>query len=96
MKIDLYTKAVLTIIAVCLIWISVRDINFSRPAEAAPAASSSQHTPPLKVVIVGVENPMGGQSPPLPVAIQSINRGSFQGQPLPWDAVRTDSMKVMR
>jgi hypothetical protein len=32
MKIDTYTKTVLTIIAICLVWICVRDVP--RPAQA--------------------------------------------------------------
>jgi len=34
MKPDLYTKAVLTVIAVCLVWISIGNVVFPRPVEA--------------------------------------------------------------
>lgn len=36
-KIDAYTKFILTVIAVCLIWICVRDIHLIPKAYAAPA-----------------------------------------------------------
>src|SRR5262245_19301639 len=42
MKLDTYTKAVLTIIALCLIWISVRDVNFAAPAHANTVAESRE------------------------------------------------------
>lgn len=96
MKIDRYTKAVLTIIAACLVWISIRDINFSRSVEAAPTALSSQNNTPLKVVVVGFENRHSGVAlPPIPVSIQSIQRGyiSNTNQQLPWEPVRIDSTK---
>ena len=38
MKLDTYTKAVLTIIALCLIWICVKDVNFASTAHANTAA----------------------------------------------------------
>jgi hypothetical protein len=38
MKFDLYTKAVLTIIAVCLFWICVRDVNLTPTAQADTSA----------------------------------------------------------
>ena len=34
MKIDLYTKVVLTVIAVCLCWFLVRDLSVVQRAEA--------------------------------------------------------------
>lgn len=35
MKLDLYTKAVLTVIALCLVWICLRDTAVVPPAQAA-------------------------------------------------------------
>lgn len=36
MKFDLYTKFVLTVIAVCLVWVCLRDVALVRSAQAAP------------------------------------------------------------
>ncbi len=47
MKSDLYTKAVLTIIALCLTWICVRDVVSTPTAQAA--------APAQEVVITGVK-----------------------------------------
>jgi hypothetical protein len=41
MKLDLYTKAVLTVIAACLVWICLRDAALVRPAQAAGIQSNS-------------------------------------------------------
>jgi len=38
MKFDTYTKTVLTIIALCLVWLCVRDVNFTPTAQAKAAA----------------------------------------------------------
>jgi hypothetical protein len=48
MKIDHYTKTVLTIIALCLVWLCVRDSFVTRPVQA---------TATQDVRIVGVEIP---------------------------------------
>lgn len=40
MKLDLYTKFVLTVIAVCLVWVCLRDVAFVRSAQAAPPQST--------------------------------------------------------
>jgi len=45
MKIDVYTKMVLTIIAICLVWICVRDVTISRSAQA---------NAPQPVIVTGV------------------------------------------
>ena len=45
MKIDVYTKTVLTIIAICLVWICVRDVTISRSAQA---------NAPQPVIVTGV------------------------------------------
>ena len=58
MKADLYTKTVLTVIALCLLWICVRD--FVHPVAAQGGAQ--------KVVIAGVE----GGTPPIPIAIREM------------------------
>ncbi len=49
MKTDIYTKFILTIIALSLVWICARDVNFVRPARAASAP------PTQEIVITGVK-----------------------------------------
>jgi hypothetical protein len=58
MKIDYYTKAILTIIAFCLVWICMRD--FATPVSAQRGAIQ-------RVIIAGIEN-----QTTLPVAIAKI------------------------
>ena len=42
MKPDAYTKIVLTIIAVCLIWMCVKEINFTPPVQAQAAPQPNE------------------------------------------------------
>jgi len=55
MKVDLYTKGVLTVIALCLVWICIREIPFIRTAEAfndgKPAEVVIKNTEPLAVAM---------------------------------------------
>ena len=60
MKTDLYTKVVLTIIALCLIWVCVREVSVSRTAYAQGGQPVS---------IVGIK---GGLI--IPVGIAGIDR----------------------
>ena len=88
MKIDLYTKAVLTVIAACLVWICVSGITPVAQAQAAQAVAP----PPTRVMLVDEENrpihaqglrvhfggvplPVDVGSSPVPVALRSIQRG---------------------
>lgn len=53
MKIDTYTKFILTIIALCLVWICIKDTNLATPIQAQAVQ------PPTHVIIDGytiVEN----------------------------------------
>lgn len=59
MKVDLYTKSVLTIIAICLLWISLEHMFTPRTAMAAES--------PQKVIIVGWE---GAEGQGIPVVLQ--------------------------
>lgn len=61
MRIDTYTKTMLTIIALCLLWICVRDLPLLSNAQAQ---SSVQ-----EVKIVGIDI-SGGQM--LPIALRQI------------------------
>jgi hypothetical protein len=45
MKNDVYTKLILTVIAICLVWICLRDISISR---------STQANAPQPVIVTGV------------------------------------------
>jgi hypothetical protein len=98
MKIDAYTKLVLTVIAGCLIWICV---NYSTPGAAAQADPNQ----PMRVVIVdetgrslassnGLRVISGSESWPVvvnkivPVALTAIDRhGSWQS--IPVDIMKT-------
>ena len=88
MKIDLYTKAVLTVIAACLVWICVSGVTPVAQAQAPQAASP----PPTRVMLVDEDNrpihaqglrvhfggmpvPVDVGTSPLPVALRSIQRG---------------------
>ena len=100
MKIDLYTKAVLTVIAACLVWICVNGATPVAQAQAPQAASP----PPTRVMLVdednrpihaqglrvhfgGVPVPVDVGTSPLPVALRSIQRGGA------WDYL---DVRVMR
>jgi len=64
MKMDRYTKGVLTVIALCLIWMCIRDIPIIRRAEAfnegKPAEVVIKNQEPLAVAVyaqVDTKNP---------------------------------------
>ena len=61
MRIDFYTRAVLTVIALCLIWIALGGPSLM-PAVVAQQAQSG----PTRVVIVGYER----GNLPLPVQVE--------------------------
>ena len=65
----MYRNIVLTIIAVCLVWICARDVAPWRSAEALPGEKLPRREGrPVPVVIQG----MAGK--PLPVAVQADSR----------------------
>ena len=43
MKVDFYTKSVLTVIASCLLILVIKDVNIVRKAHASPTKSSSSY-----------------------------------------------------
>lgn len=53
MRADTYTKFILTIIALCLMWICVRDVISIPPTQAASSSAPAQ-----EVVITGVKIPL--------------------------------------
>jgi hypothetical protein len=81
MRTDAYTKAMLTVIALALIWLVVRD--------GSPLVA--QTPSPTRVVIVGVE----GDPASVPVRLVAVERGQSirkrEGKeysaPFPWEAL---------
>jgi hypothetical protein len=64
MKVDLYTKGVLSVIALCLVWICIRETPLTRTAEAytdlKPAEVVIKNIEPLAVALyaqVDTKNP---------------------------------------
>lgn len=47
---DLYTKAVLTVIAICVAWLAVKDIAIAPAANAAGGAQAGEQVMALKLV----------------------------------------------
>jgi hypothetical protein len=88
MKIDVYTKVVLTTIATCLIWISLRDLPIGTTVSAQYGQPQAQ-----SVVIAGWN--LGGPIPVsvsnvvVPVTISGIKQGpGYDGVPLPWEPIK--------
>ncbi len=87
MKTDVYTKIVLTVIAVCLVVIVFKNFSFVPEARAVPAAPAMpQQKEVVEVRLVGV-----GYSVEVPVKVQNSSRGlpveikdvDFMCRPLP-------------
>jgi len=78
MRLDLYTKLVLTVIAACLVWVCVRDVAFVRPAQAKSPQYGTQD-----VRITGIQiGSVGRYRDELPVSIDAItvNKGAVPVQ----------------
>lgn len=60
--VDLYTKSILTVIAVCLILITVRDVNVVSEARASSGG-------PVEVKIVEISSRLSYSTDALPVKI---------------------------
>lgn len=86
MKIDAYTKTVLTVIAACLVWMCVNGATPTTHAQAKPAG-------PAAVVLVDPRGvplthlPVTILNPELSVAVQSIQRGAV------WDPIQVQVMR---
>lgn len=65
MRIDAYTRIILTVIAVALVWLAVGASNLLPVAEA-------QDRSPQRVVIVGWESGGAGGSRPLPLPTEAV------------------------
>jgi hypothetical protein len=58
MTLDRYSKVVLTVIAICLVWVCIRDIPFVRPAHAALPQSDIQN---VRIVDVDMKGNLDDQ-----------------------------------
>lgn len=82
MRVDLYTKIVLTTIACCLVWLCVRDVAFITPAHAQMHSQSVFIAGVAQNVALPVQPALGTT---FPVNIASIGRGyTNAGHPLNW------------
>ena len=79
MKIDLYTKAVLTVIAVALAAIVLRDVPLMVDVHAAEEAEDTV----VKVEIVGISKELRSKRILLPVEIQSVANSRMEK----WDTI---------
>ena len=78
MKIDLYTKVVLTGILACLCLVLLRDVRFEKTAEAQGPGIAQP------VVITGCTNGVGGPLGTVPVSITGCFNGlGGRKMPLP-------------
>jgi hypothetical protein len=96
MKIDSYTKAVLSVIAACLLWLCVNTVTPTAAAQSAP-------TRPTPVIIVdergtplitaqGLRVSLGS-SQTIPVSLMAIERrGAWQ--PIPVDVMKAPSTSM--
>lgn len=73
-KTDLYTKSVLTIIAVSLLWLAIQNTVFPRPVAAQIGAGVQ------KVVIAGIE---AGLPVALPVNVRQVGGETVPDATLP-------------
>lgn len=67
MKNDLYTKAVLTVIALCL------TVLVFKPS---PTVASAKSAAPLEVRIVGIDEGLGERWEPIPIEIKDVDRSA--------------------
>ena len=79
MKIDLYTKAVLTVIAVALAAIVLRDVPLMADVHAAEDAEDAV----VRVEIVGISKELRSKRILLPVEIQSVANSRMEK----WDTI---------
>jgi hypothetical protein len=95
MKVDAYTKAVLTTIAVCLVWICLNGVTPVAQAQATrpqptPVILVDVNGTPMRSIPVFVNNeslPVAVTNRPLDVAVQSIQRGAR------WDPIQVQVVR---
>ncbi len=76
MKVDIYTKIILTVIAVCLAVIVLRDINIVSEAQAQAQAQpreSAFREDVIKVQIVGIKKTHQAPWDKLPVEVKNAD-----------------------
>ena len=56
MTLDRYSKVVLTLIAICLVWVCMRDIPFVRPAQAAEPQAGTQDVRIVDIELKGYDS----------------------------------------
>lgn len=87
MKTDLYTKIVLSIIAVCLVILVFKDNDVVTTAHALPSVAMTQSNSPIDVRIVGVsgyfELPVQIKSSQITIPMSIENVKSSIWNPLP-------------
>jgi hypothetical protein len=92
-KPDLYTKVILTVIAACLVWLCVSNVNFVSPAQAQGAGIPGQ------VTIVGISKevvlPVGiaATKSPVPVKFEGtmpVKVTAIKRDPKEWDALKIE------
>ena len=71
MKKDVYLNVILTVIALCLVWICIRDISLGPPKLHANASGTSFGTQDVR--IVGVKIPIYQMTDSLPVKVEGID-----------------------
>jgi hypothetical protein len=79
MKVDLYTKSVLTIIAMCLLWLCAEST-------IRPQTTFAQNQASSRVIIAGIDVPDSAFSPPsthLPARIMSLSNYVTGHNPMP-------------
>ena len=95
MNVDAYTKAVLTAIAGCLVWICLNGVTPVAQAQATrpqptPVILVDTNGAPLRSIPVFVNNeslPVSVTNQSVGVAVQSIQRGAR------WDAIQVQVMR---
>ncbi len=76
MRVDTYTKLVLTVIAVCLIIICLRDIDIVQSAAASTSASGGK---PMPVALYARVSTIGSGHPPYAwVPVDAVRQGSLE------------------
>ena len=90
MKTDTYTKAILTVIAVCLIWMCVQDTSFIQSAHAEEAEVAKK---PVRVEIVNnpkviIYDIADDIDENLPIQLRSIELPDDDSLPVMIDDVR--------
>ena len=55
MNTDMYTKSVLTVIAACLVWLCIKDVDLIPATYAQDEAAAAAARAPIKVEVVNID-----------------------------------------